>query len=226
MIVISTLALLVRIGLAVLLGGVIGLEREVHGRPAGLRTHMLVCLGSALIMLVSAYGVYGLYGGDSAPSFDPTRIAAQIVSGIGFLGAGTIMKEGPTIRGLTTAASLWVAATIGMAVGAGFYLGALVVTLLVVLVLGGLDKYEYAHLLSKSNRLVLKVVDRPGQLAAVTEVLAGYKINITRANLHKEDETRSILDLVLEIPGTVNKSAVLTSVIELDGVEEARYANS
>ncbi|HBL37110.1 MAG TPA: methyltransferase, partial [Firmicutes bacterium] len=100
---------------ATLLGAVIGLEREQHGRPAGLRTHILVALGSCLIMLVSIYGF------PSGTGSDPARLAAQVVSGIGFLGAGTILRDGTSIRGLTTAASLWVVAGIGLAAGTGFY---------------------------------------------------------------------------------------------------------
>lgn len=224
MILISSLQIVTRIAVAVLLGGAIGLEREIHGRPAGLRTHILVCIGAALIMLVSSYGMVGVYT-DRVPAFDPGRIAAQVVSGIGFLGAGTIMKEGATIRGLTTAASLWVVAGIGLAVGSGFYLGAVLSAILVVITLGGLDKYEYKLLASKRNRLILKIADRPGQLAVVTEVLAGYKINITRANLQSEDENSAVLDLSLEIPPKTNRSLVLTQIVELDGVKEARYAN-
>ncbi|MGH2677187.1 MAG: MgtC/SapB family protein, partial [Actinomycetota bacterium] len=103
---------------AALLGGVIGLEREVRDQPAGFRTHMLVALGSCLFTLISAYG-FGAFQGDPGVPYDPTRIAAQIVTGIGFLGAGAIIRSGMSVRGLTTAASLWVVAAIGMAVGAG-----------------------------------------------------------------------------------------------------------
>jgi putative Mg2+ transporter-C (MgtC) family protein len=113
----STLETIGRILLAVFLSGIVGLEREAKGRAAGLRTHILVSVGSTLIMLL------GLYLGGSDQT-DPTRLAAQVVSGIGFLGAGTILQSRDSIRGLTTAASLWASAGIGLAVGAGFYLGA------------------------------------------------------------------------------------------------------
>jgi putative Mg2+ transporter-C (MgtC) family protein len=113
----STLETIGRILLAVFLSGIVGLEREAKGRAAGLRTHILVSVGSTLIMLL------GLYLGGSDRT-DPTRLAAQVVSGIGFLGAGTIVQSRDSIRGLTTAASLWASAGIGLAVGAGFYLGA------------------------------------------------------------------------------------------------------
>lgn len=106
--------MIIRLLLAGLMGGIIGLERESHGRPAGLRTHIIVSLGSCLIMLVSIYGF------EDAGNRDPARLAAQVISGIGFLGAGTILREGATIIGLTTAASLWVVAGIGLAMGAVF----------------------------------------------------------------------------------------------------------
>jgi putative Mg2+ transporter-C (MgtC) family protein len=106
-----------RVLFAALLGGLVGWEREHIARPAGLRTHMLVCVGSALVMVVSA-----ALAARGDANVDVTRIGAQVVSGIGFLGAGTIIKEGPSVKGLTTAASLWAISCVGIAVGAGFYL--------------------------------------------------------------------------------------------------------
>ncbi len=126
----SELAIGFRLVLAAVLGGLIGIEREVHGRPAGFRTHLLVTLGACLMIIVSEvyYFKYANLAADSVVRLDPARIAAQIVTGIGFLGAGAIIKEGHAVRGLTTAACLWVSAGIGMAVGAGVYFPALMVT--------------------------------------------------------------------------------------------------
>lgn len=124
--------MLARLLLATLFGGLVGLEREIHGKMAGLRTHALVSLGSALIMLVSI-DIYATYRG-LAP-VDPSRIAAQVVSGIGFLGAGAIIRFPKGITGLTTAASLWVVAGIGLACGAGFFKPAFFTTILVLVVL-------------------------------------------------------------------------------------------
>ena len=119
------------LGLAVLAGGLIGLERTYHGRPAGFRTHTLVCTASSLLMLVTVYQWQLL---PNAPletmRVDPTRMAQGIMTGIGFLGAGVIMKEGLTVRGLTTAASIWITAAIGILIGIGFYFPAVVATLL------------------------------------------------------------------------------------------------
>jgi putative Mg2+ transporter-C (MgtC) family protein len=124
-----------RLALGLVLGAAIGFERELHRQPAGFRTHSLVALGSALFTIISAYGFAGSV-------VDPTRIAAQIVSGIGFIGAGTILQHRGSIRGLTTAASLWSVAAIGMAAGAGLLALALIGTLLILVVLSLLDNVE------------------------------------------------------------------------------------
>jgi putative Mg2+ transporter-C (MgtC) family protein len=124
---------LLRIVLAGVLGGAIGAEREIREREAGLRTHMLVAVGAALFTIVSAYAWRDFqFSAASGVTFDPTRIAAQVVTGIGFLGAGAIIRQGLSIRGLTTAASLWVVAAIGMASGAGYYSAAVITTVLVL----------------------------------------------------------------------------------------------
>jgi putative Mg2+ transporter-C (MgtC) family protein len=130
---------LVRIVLAVVLGGIIGLEREKKGRSAGLRTHILVCTGSSLIMLVSLY-IFEIYQGKVA--VDPSRIAAGVVTGIGFLGAGTIMASNEGVRGLTTAASIWVSSAIGLAVGCGFFSAAVIGTTVTFVTLAFLKRIE------------------------------------------------------------------------------------
>jgi putative Mg2+ transporter-C (MgtC) family protein len=125
--------LVLRLGLAAALTGAIGLERELRDRSAGIKTHLLVGVGSALITLVSAYGWQDIrFDAASGVTLDPSRLAAQIVSGIGFLGAGAIIRQGSSVRGLTTAATLWVVAAIGIAAGAGFYLGAVLTTVIVI----------------------------------------------------------------------------------------------
>ena len=145
------LELIARLGIALALGAAIGFEREIDRQPAGFRTHALVALGAALFTIISAYGFSG-------SSVDPTRIAAQIVSGIGFLGAGTILHHRGSIRGLTTAASLWSAAAVGMAAGAGLLLMATVGTVLIVVVLALLEGVEGIL------RRVLRINERPLQL--------------------------------------------------------------
>lgn len=137
---ISDMEVVLRLLLAVLLSGLVGLEREAKGRSAGFRTHILVCVGSCLIMLTGIH-LASLYKGIS--DIDPARMAAQVVSGIGFLGAGTIIQFRDSVRGLTTAASVWTAAGIGLAVGAGFYVGAVASTGLVLIVLLLLHRFEH-----------------------------------------------------------------------------------
>jgi putative Mg2+ transporter-C (MgtC) family protein len=127
--------LALRLTAGLVLGAIIGFERELHRQPAGFRTHSLVALGAALFAIVSGYG----FAGDNA---DPTRIAAQIVSGIGFIGAGTILQYRGHIRGLTTAASLWSVAAVGVATGTGLYVLAVVATILILVVLSLLDRLE------------------------------------------------------------------------------------
>ena len=124
--------ILMRLGLSLILGGFIGLERQIHRRSAGLRTHILVSLGSCLIMLTSLY-VFDIYKNQVA--LDPARIAAGVITGIGFLGAGAIIREREGVKGLTTAASLWVVAGIGLAIGCGFYKAGLYATILALIAL-------------------------------------------------------------------------------------------
>jgi putative Mg2+ transporter-C (MgtC) family protein len=133
------LTTVVRLVLAFILGSLIGLERERKGGHAGLRTHTLVCVGSALIMLTSIY-IYDIYQGKTG--IDPGRIAAGVVTGIGFLGAGTIIRSKEGVKGLTTAASVWVSAAIGLAVGCGYISAALTVTLIAYLTLSVLKRVE------------------------------------------------------------------------------------
>ena len=121
-----------RLLLALILGGLIGSERELRHKGAGFRTHILVCMGSALIMLTSLY-VFDIY--KDIANLDPSRIAAGVITGIGFLCAGTILRYGGSVIGLTTAASLWIASAIGLALGCGFYSGAIFSSLLVFIVL-------------------------------------------------------------------------------------------
>lgn len=131
--------ILLRLILSVVLGGFIGLERQIHRRTAGLRTHILVSLGSCLIMLTSLY-VFDIY--KHQVPLDPVRIAAGVITGIGFLGAGAIIREREQVRGLTTAASLWVVAAIGLAVGCGFYIASISASLLALITLLFLRRME------------------------------------------------------------------------------------
>jgi putative Mg2+ transporter-C (MgtC) family protein len=172
---------LLRLGVALVLGTVVGLERERGERAAGMRTHALVCLGSALITLVSAYGFTDFL---SSPGvrIDPSRVAAQIVSGIGFLGAGTIILRREVVRGLTTAAGLWVVAGIGMAVGAGLYLASVAATVGALLILAILAPVE-RRLFPRSQTLTLRVRPQLGQIADMRRIMEGVGVRLQSLTL-------------------------------------------
>jgi putative Mg2+ transporter-C (MgtC) family protein len=165
-----------RVVLAGVFGGAIGAEREIREREAGLRTHMLVSIGAALFTLVSAYGFSDFhFSNQSGVTYDPTRIAAQVVTGIGFLGAGAIIRQGLSVRGLTTAASLWVVAAIGIATGAGYYSAALITTIVVLVSLWPLRIVAF--------RLFERV--RPGELRLEVELQASESPSILLDPLEK-----------------------------------------
>ena len=178
------------------LGAAIGFERELRDREAGIRTHLLVSLGSALFTIVSAYGFHEfLASGSSVVRADPTRIAAQIVTGIGFLGAGAIIREGLSIRGLTTAATLWVVAAIGMACGAGWYGPALITTLFTILALGPLRIAAYrwmGRLKPEENRLTVELKEgQPvGPFLALLDDIQHFELT--------EEHDRRVLQLELK----------------------------
>jgi putative Mg2+ transporter-C (MgtC) family protein len=138
-----------RLVLSVVFSGLIGIERQIHRRTAGLRTHILVCMGSCLIMLTSLY-IFDIY--KNVAQLDPTRIAAGVITGVGFLGAGAIIIQGQGVKGLTTAASLWTVAGISLAVGCGFYIAAIVTTILTLTVLFFL-RYVEGMLIGKEEKL-------------------------------------------------------------------------
>lgn len=145
---ISAISVVIKIFFSVLLGGLIGMERELHRHEAGLRTHILVCLGSTLIMLTSLY-LFAIYK-DVGP-IDPSRIAASVVTGIGFIGAGAIIRYGMAVKGLTTAASLWITSAVGLAIGCGFYFAGIFATIVVLAVLLFLRKFERMLLRKKEG---------------------------------------------------------------------------
>lgn len=147
-----------RLAFSALLGSVIGYERERLAWVAGLRTHMLVCVGSTLIMIVSAYGFSEVLS--ERVTLDPSRMAAQVVSGIGFLGAGAILARGEIVRGLTTAASVWSVAGIGLAVGGGLYTPAVAATVIILIILAGIKPLEKRFIGSRQRRELLITAER------------------------------------------------------------------
>ncbi len=204
--------------LACILGGLIGLERESLNRPAGLRTYTLVCVGSTLAMIVSIDIFLQYYQNVNA---DPGRIAAQVVSGIGFLGAGTILREGATVRGLTTAAGLWVVACIGLAVGAGLYIPAIATTVLILFVLIYFIRLETIVTgLREYKGIVMVVEDRPGQVGIIGSILGDLGVLIKNINLTRlEEEDDLEIELLLELPPGEDIGRVMD---ELSGVKGLR----
>jgi putative Mg2+ transporter-C (MgtC) family protein len=184
--------LVLRLVLAAVLGGILGLEREVRGRAAGIRTYLTISLGSALIMLISEYYTisYGL-----PPKWvmnDQGRIAAQAISGIGFLGAGVILRYKDHIRGLTTAACIWVACAIGLAIGGGFYVFGLLVTGLTVFSLIMLKHFEIRLKKDWYKEVTVVSKDIPGQFNSIQKVIEKYDINISNFGYAKDLEKKEV----------------------------------
>jgi putative Mg2+ transporter-C (MgtC) family protein len=214
-----------RLGVAALLTGLVGLEREWRERAAGLRTHMLVGVGSALFTIVSAYAWADfVFDRTQGTVFDPTRIAAQIVTGIGFLGAGAIIRQGLSIRGLTTAAGLWVAAAIGMAVGAGYWAAALLATAVVLVGLGPLRIAEgWVVRRRQQEGGTLEVDLRPDQpLAPVLAMLEERKARVSRIHLEEEEDGRE-LRLEVRMPTGVSGRDIVDDLTRLDEVTAVRW---
>src|SRR6266498_2258205 len=192
---------LLRLAVAAALGGAVGIERELREREAGFRTHMLVSVGSALFTLASAYGFRDfLVHGGSVVRADPTRIAAQIVTGIGFLGAGAIIRQGLSVRGLTTAATLWVVAAIGLATGAGYYSAAAITTGLVLVSLWPVRILAFktmARFRPETDRLLaqLPAGESPAPLIEELERL-GARLQTLEIS-HEADRRTVLLDVTL-----------------------------
>ena len=215
--VLSTLDIFIRLLLAGVLGGLIGLERQVVKKSAGFRTHVLVCLGSALVMIISEAMFRQYY---KYIQVDPARIAAQVVSGIGFLGAGAILREGVNVRGLTTAASLWVVAGIGLAVGAGLFYAAAIATGLVFLALVYLGRFEKLFLIKTPYLdLVVRAVDEPGVIGRIGIVLGSLQVSIKHIEIREQmRESQLFLDLSCQIPRGLEPGAIVSAIAEVSGV--------
>lgn len=180
--------ILIRLLLAALFGALIGLERERKEWAAGMRTHMMVSVGSCLIMLVSAYGFVGILGTPHV-ELDPSRVAAQVISGIGFIGAGTIlyMKQG-TIRGLTTASGLWTVAGIGLATGGGMYFAAAVTTVLALIILWALQPLERLYIKKYKHKSLIIITNlNVNNSELLKDILSNDALKIQTFNLEKTE---------------------------------------
>lgn len=213
----SLMAVFIKIALAMLCGGILGLERGKKRRPAGLRTYMLVCIGASLVMITSQY-IIASYG-----TGDPQRLGAQVISGIGFLGAGTIIVTGKNqVKGLTTAAGLWSAACMGLAIGIGFYEGALVSCVLMYLALTIFQRID--------SRLYMysKVIELYVEFASVEYVgsfihhLRSRDIRLTDVELMKEAESgEGVVSarLTIDMPKRCHHGEIMASLSEVEGVD-------
>jgi putative Mg2+ transporter-C (MgtC) family protein len=220
--VLSPLELGLRVLGAALLGGSVGLERELQNRPAGFRTHILVSLGSCLFTLAGAYGVEPFFAtaADGAVSFDPTRVAAQVVTGIGFLGAGAIIRTGASVQGLTTAAALWVTAAIGLAAGLGYWPGAVAITATTVLSLYGLkwvEKGPLRRLGADRHRFVVGA--RSGlTIADLAGAVERDKGHIEAVHLESDEQGNRRLELLVRLPVSADPARLAEDLAGLDGV--------
>ena len=220
------LAIFVKLLLAALAGGAVGLEREKHGRPAGLRTHLLVALGACLMMIVSeAFQLkYAAFDVNSAVRLDPGRTAAQIITGIGFLGAGVIIKEGVTVRGLTTAASLWLVAGLGMAFGMGLFFPGAMATALALLSLIFLKKLE--PIINKDRYLDIAVTanNRPGLQDELEQLFTERRLRITDVRSHVDlQQNEIVFEYILTEHRRRMGRELSDLVAKLDGVHKIRY---
>lgn len=216
---INDTSILLRLVLAVILGGIIGFERGRSGRPAGLRTHILVCLGAALAIMTNQY-IYEVYGVS-----DPTRMAAQVISGIGFLGAGTILVTGRhQVKGLTTAAGLWATACMGLAIGIGFYKAAIVACILIAFTTVVLHRFDN-FLISKSRIMDIYIeLSNSIPITSVLESIKSLKIDIESIEIVKPTygvnaQIAAIMTIRLK-----QKKARLDAMAKICGVEGIEYA--
>ena len=211
-----TTEVLIKLMLSCILGGLIGLERESVNRPAGFRTHMLVSVGSTLVMMINGIMISS-YG--SLINLDPGRFGAAVISGIGFLGAGPIMKEGSTVKGLTTAASLWTVACIGLAVGAGYFDISIVTTLLVLIILEVFARMEKS-ILKKRRQLILRIVSEntPGQIGKIGDVTGYHKCLIQDIDLDHQGGQNAIITLALKYPREFDLPALIDDLSALSGL--------
>ncbi|KRF10262.1 magnesium transporter MgtC [Paenibacillus sp. Soil766] len=218
--IIAPLDIALRLLLALLLGGAVGLEREQSNHAAGFRTHILVCIGSCLIMLLSIYG-FSDFVNEAQVRVDPSRLAAQVISGIGFLGAGAIVRNGLSINGLTTAASLWVVAAIGLSVGAGFYYGSVIGCTLVLFSLWFLNILEKRWLQRKRKYIItIMTDDQTSCLASISTLLNGSGVELRHIEFRENQEnapTLYTLLLTVKLPKPQMLETITTDIVRLLG---------
>jgi putative Mg2+ transporter-C (MgtC) family protein len=213
----TDLELLGRLLLAAVLGGAIGAERELNDQAAGLRTHMLLTIGACLFTLISAYGFA------RGPGTDPSRLAAQIVTGIGFLGGGAIVRHGLTVKGLTTAASIWATASVGVAVGSGNYMLGVGGAVLVVGTLFGLRTLSNTLQRWGVSREEFVLTTRPGfEVERIAEVARRQKVALRGMERQETDDGDRIV-LVVKLPPRYRPERLLDALGRLEGIHEVEW---
>ena len=214
---------ILRLLVAGILGGLIGFEREMHHQPAGLRTHINLVLGAALAMCISIN--LSMQFHTTASNGDPERLAAQVISGIGFLGAGAIFRFGAGVKGLTTASSLWTAAIVGLAVGAGYFLIGGVTTAIVLFALKGLDLVEKRLIRGRMTRtIVVRGADRPGFVDEVKSALTKFDIGLKSISLQKNLKNNEIqIETLAKVLPDQDLDAILGTMSKMEGLSEFRF---
>lgn len=223
---ISTSDSIIRLVVAIILGGLIGYEREARSQSAGLRTHILVCLGACLCMIISiniALDFYSVYGYTRS---DPERIAAQVISGVGFLGAGTILanQKGHSVKGLTTAASIWGVAAVGLVVGAGYLVTAAAATVLIFIVLTVFVRLD--KMMRKRGRhsyvLHLTMRNTVGQSRRLSEYLQRHQLTLLSFHTLSEEEEENVeLELTVHVGEELSQSELLSDLLGMKGIKKA-----
>ena len=213
----NTVSMVTRLVAAMVFGGIVGLEREIRRRPAGFRTYMLVCLGATLVMMTNEYIVLKF----NTP--DPARLGAQVISGIGFLGVGTIITtKNRQVKGLTTAAGLWACACMGLAIGIGFYEGAVITTILILIITTIMNAFENKFVASARTMEVYMEVNGDGSLSEVLEELSKKGIHILNVEIvqsSKNATDRMAVNLLLKLPKQYRHYRVVEEISRLSGVD-------
>lgn len=215
----ATMAL--RLFIALFLSGLIGLEREVKNHAAGFRTHILVGVASCLMMLLSLYGFIEFMENHENVRFDPARIPSYVISGIGFLGAGTIMVFGVTIRGLTTAASVWTVAGIGLVVGAGMYSAAILTTFIILLSLVLLHRVENYFVKTRTNLHIQLIVTPELRMESLLRILERHELKIGKLEIDKEvNDDRNLYMELKNAKQPLNKHLLFEQITGLEHVRK------
>lgn len=211
--------ILFKLFLALIIGGIIGFEREGIKRPAGFRTHILVCVGSTLIMLC---GIHIYNDPRFGAASDPTRLGAQIVSGMGFLGAGTIIRNGSSVKGLTTAAGLWTISGIGIAIGSGFYEGAIIASLMLILSLFFFSKVEGKISFGTNEEILyIKSINKAGQIGKISTLFGEYNIKIRDIKVETKDEKVVTIKIRIIVPRRIDIWNIIENLVLIDGIKSA-----